>query len=190
MLLPPNLQYKFLQNKLYFLEGYKMTQSSNILQEPGMGLWFYKNPIMDWQLSYFGLFQYSHQGCHTQSFLHKILGGTSSMWVHWDPPACPRHQKGELTGWYQLIQICNDINSVELGECQWLSNSECKSLSLTSLKIEILKSCCIHIPVRSQGNSETIFAVQPAHLFSLSIIYSSPSINSVIHQHEKLPLPE
>lgn len=42
-----------------------------------------------------GTIQWGNQGYHSQSFLHRILGDRDSMLVHWDPPACPGHQKHE-----------------------------------------------------------------------------------------------
>lgn len=37
---------------------------------------------------------FSHQGCHSQSSLHRRPGDKGNRWVRWDPQAYPAHQRG------------------------------------------------------------------------------------------------
>lgn len=37
---------------------------------------------------------FSHQGCHSQSSLHRRPGDKGNRWVRWDPQAYPTHQRG------------------------------------------------------------------------------------------------
>lgn len=37
--------------------------------------------------------RFSHQGCHSQSSLHRRPGDKGNRWVRWDPQAYPTHQR-------------------------------------------------------------------------------------------------